>query len=84
MKGKILKIEPEKLLQYNLKNGSGNDEAAGKSIITDVLTYEKGETTVSISDNVGSGEGAEKRFTRSKKGWDKILNGLKKEVEDVK
>lgn len=84
LKGKILKIEPNKLLQYDLKNGSGKEEAAGKSIVTDILTYEKGVTTVSISDNVGNGEGAEKRFNRSEKGWDKILAGLKKEVEEKK
>ena len=81
MKGKILNIEPNKLLQYELKNESGKEASAGKSIVTDVLTYDKGMTTVTVSDNVGSGEGAEKRYKRSVKGWEKILKGLKKEAE---
>lgn len=82
LKGKILKIEPNKLLQYDLKNGSAPDTEAGKSIVTDLLTYENGETLVSITDDVGNGEGAEKRYQRSEKGWDKVLRGLKKEVEE--
>ena len=77
LKGKILKVEPNKLLQYSLKH---RDES-GESLVTDELTYQKDETTVSITDNVGGGEGAENRFRRSQKGWDKILAGLKKEVE---
>lgn len=81
MKGKILNIQPNKLLQYELKNNSAKDPSAGKSVVTDVLTYDKGMTTVTISDNVGSGEGAEKRYNRSVKGWEKILKGLKKEAE---
>jgi len=77
LKGKILKVELNKLLQYSLKH---RDES-GESLVTDELTYQKDETTVSITDNVGGGEGAENRFRRSQKGWDKILAGLKKEVE---
>jgi len=64
MKGKILNIEPNKLLQYELKNASGKNASARKSVVTDVLTYDKGITTVTVSDNVGSGEGAEKRYNR--------------------
>ena len=80
MKGEILKIEPEKLLQYTLKNGS--DAGGSSSLVTDELTYENGFTTLSISDNVGKGEDAEKRYKRSEQGWDKVLKGLKELVED--
>ena len=81
MKGKIVKIEPEKLLQYTLKNGGSRDNSSNFSTVTDELMYENGVTTLSITDDVGKGEGAEKRFQRSQKGWDKILEGLKKLVE---
>jgi uncharacterized protein YndB with AHSA1/START domain len=81
MKGKIVKIEPEKLLQYILKNGGSSDNSSNFSTVTDELIYENGVTTLSITDDIGIGEGAEKRFQRSQKGWDKILEGLKKLVE---
>ena len=81
MTGKILEIKPEKLLKYTLKNNS-DKKAKSFSTITDRLSYAKGITTVSITDDVGSGDGAEKRYKRSVKGWKKVLNGLKKLVED--
>lgn len=80
MKGKILAIAPNKFLKYTLKNG--NDDQNSFSTVTDLLTYENGETTLSITDDVGSGEGAEKRYERSVKGWEKVLKGLKKTVEE--
>jgi uncharacterized protein YndB with AHSA1/START domain len=83
MKGQIVQIEPNKLLKYTLTNGDdGDDDDAGFSTVTDELTYENGETVLSISDDVGHGKGAEKRFERSEKGWDKILKGLKELVEE--
>jgi uncharacterized protein YndB with AHSA1/START domain len=82
MKGRILKIEPGKLLQYNLKNTS--DKSSTFSTVTDTLTYKNGKTTVSITDDVGVGEGAAKRFEKSEKGWEKILKGLKEVVEESK
>ena len=82
MKGRILKIEPGKLLQYNLKNTS--DKSATFSTVTDTLTYKNGKTTVSITDDVGVGEGAAKRFEKSEKGWEKVLKGLKEVVEESK
>jgi uncharacterized protein YndB with AHSA1/START domain len=75
--GKIVQIQPEKLLQYTLKNR----KSATHSTVTDRLTYENGKTVLSITDDVGEGEGAEKRYKRSLKGWDRILTGLKKLVE---
>ncbi|MCF6130713.1 SRPBCC domain-containing protein [Flavobacterium wongokense] len=77
LKGKIIEAEPGKLLKYSLKNS----KTSGESIVTDTLTYEKGVTTVSITDDVGPEDGSEKRYTRSVKGWDKILKGLKEVVE---
>jgi uncharacterized protein YndB with AHSA1/START domain len=80
MTGEILEIEPEKLLKYTLKN-TGDEENGSSSTVTDELSYKDGITTLTITDDVGQGEGAEKRFKRSDKGWEKILKGLKKVVE---
>jgi uncharacterized protein YndB with AHSA1/START domain len=79
LKGKILRIEPQKILKYALVNGSG--DTCSVSTVTDKLTFEKGRTILSITDDVGQGEGAEKRYNRSMKGWDKVLRGLKELVE---
>ncbi|GAB4034537.1 SRPBCC family protein [Spirosoma jeollabukense] len=81
MKGQILRIEPNKLLQYSLTNGDDVDDPDNFSIVTDELTYENGQTILSITDKVGQGEGAQERYDRSEKGWDKILEGLKELVE---
>lgn len=81
MKGKIVEIEPEKLLKYTLNNGKGEKQNSGFSTVTDKLSYKSGKTTLTISDDVGLGEGAEKRYKRSMKGWDKVLQGLKELVE---
>lgn len=83
MNGKILKIEPHKLLQYSLTNEDSKDSSSS-STVTDVLTYENGITTLTITDDVGQGEGAEERYEKSEKGWDKVLKGLKKLVENEK
>jgi uncharacterized protein YndB with AHSA1/START domain len=80
MHGKILEIVPGKRLKYNL----GNRGDGGISTVTDELSYENGITTVSVSDEVGEGEGAEKRYKRSVKGWGKVLKGLKALVEKDK
>ena len=84
MHGKITKIIPEKLLQYKLENKSDDDKAATISTVTDELISENGGTKLSITDDVGDGEGAEERYERSLKGWDKILEGLKKFLEEEK
>jgi uncharacterized protein YndB with AHSA1/START domain len=78
LKGMIVKAEPGKLLKYTLQNGQGESE----STITDRLTYEKGQTILSISDDVGKGKGAEERYKKSVKGWDKVLKGLKEVLEE--
>ncbi|MVM35399.1 hypothetical protein GO755_35590 [Spirosoma sp. HMF4905] len=78
LKGQIVKFEPNKLLKYTLQNENDPDNF---STVTDELTYENGETILSISDDVGQGKGAEDRYKRSEKGWDSILKGLKEVVE---
>jgi len=80
MKGTIKKIEPEKLLQYTISNAS--DDSGSHSTVTDELTFVKGVTELTITDDVGKGEGAEKRYKKSIKGWDKVLRGLKELVEE--
>jgi uncharacterized protein YndB with AHSA1/START domain len=77
MKGTIKKITSGKLLQYTLSN-----RGKSTSTVTDELTETDGKTTLHITDDVGQGEGAEKRYHKSVKGWDKILKGLKDLVED--
>lgn len=80
LKGKIEDIQKGKLLKYTLSNG----RSATHSTVTDELSYNNGTTTLSISDDVGEGEGAAKRYKKSVKGWEKVLKGLKKVVEKGK
>jgi uncharacterized protein YndB with AHSA1/START domain len=77
LKGTIDKVDEGRLLQYTLINKGDKS----KSTVTDILTPAKDNTIVTITDDVGQGEGAEKRYKRSVKGWDKILNGLKEFCE---
>ncbi len=77
LKGTIDKVDEGKLLQYTLVNKGDKS----KSTVTDILTPAKDNTVVTITDDVGQGEGAEKRYKRSVKGWDKILKGLKEFCE---
>ena len=81
MTGQILQIEHGRVLKYTLKNGKSEDTDAGYSTVTDTLNYEDGETVLSITDDVGDGEGADKRMEKSEEGWDKVLAGLKELVE---
>lgn len=83
MHGKILAIEPARLLKYTLKNGKDDDAKASFSTVTDTLSYEEGATVLHISDDVGDGEDTEKRYERSVKGWNDVLNGLKKLLEET-
>ncbi len=80
MKGVVLRAVPGRFLQYTLQNGKGG--TGNISTVTDTLTYENGQTLVSITDDVGDAPGAEKRLARSDRGWEKILAGLKKQVEN--
>jgi uncharacterized protein YndB with AHSA1/START domain len=76
MHGKIVAVQPARLLQYTLLNKDGS-----RSEVTDRLEESDGITTLSITDDVGCRAGVEKRYARSQKGWDKILTGLKQFVE---
>jgi uncharacterized protein YndB with AHSA1/START domain len=80
MKGEIKQIKHGKLLKYTIANAS--DKSGTTSTVTDELKFENGETVLTITDDVGRGAGAEKRYEKSMKGWDKVLNGLKELVED--
>jgi uncharacterized protein YndB with AHSA1/START domain len=80
LKGEILACERERLLKYTLHNGEG-DGVKSFSTVTMELTYMDSKTILNISDDVGRGEGAEKRYKRSVKGWDKVLQGLKELVD---
>ncbi|MEO8471540.1 MAG: SRPBCC domain-containing protein [Chryseolinea sp.] len=80
LNGRIIKVEPERLLKYTLVNEDAK-HGTSTSTVTDELRYVKGETIVSITDDVGQGPGSEKRYERSMKGWDKVLRGLKEVVE---
>lgn len=81
LEGKILEIITNRLLKYTLKNKSSKDENSF-STVTDELNYSNGITTLSITDDVGSGEEAKKRYERSVEGWKKVLKGLKQLVEN--
>ncbi|MFN8346618.1 MAG: SRPBCC domain-containing protein [Spirosomataceae bacterium] len=78
MKGFILEIIPEQLLKYSLQNGTEEDSF---STVTEVLTYENGETTLTVTDDVGQGEGADKRYKRSAKAWNSVIKGLKELIK---
>lgn len=79
MRGVVLRATPGRFLQYTLQNGRGG--GGNISTVTDTLTYENGQTLLTITDDVGDAPGADKRLARSEKGWEKILAGLKKHVE---
>ena len=79
MTGKIQAIDQQRFLRYTLSNKS--DDSHTSSTVTEELSYADGVTTLTISDDVSAGEGAEKRFKKSEKGWDKVLGRLKDLVE---
>ncbi|MFD2871068.1 SRPBCC domain-containing protein [Mucilaginibacter ximonensis] len=78
LRGVIDKVDQPWLLQYTLHNRKDSSQ----SVVTDKLTHKNGITTIHITDDVGSGEGAEKRYRKSVKGWDKVLKGLKELCEE--
>ena len=81
-KGEVLEVHPQRLLRYLLKNTKGPDDPANQSIITDELHPCEEGTVLSVTDDVGSAEGAEKRLKKSEKAWDKVLHGLKTFLEE--
>lgn len=74
LSGTIVQIEDGKFLKYKLYNKS---DKSGFSLVTDRLSSENGKTRLEITDDVGTGDGAGKRYRKSVKGWDTILDGLR-------
>lgn len=81
MTGTILDIEPRHFLKYTLHN-DGDYREPSFSTITISLTQDDDGIKVSVTDDVGAGEGADDRYERSIAGWKKVLKGLKEVVED--
>jgi len=84
VKGKITKIEPEKVLQYTCFGPDSGlpDISANYTTVTYELRAEQGQTVVTASQGDFSGVGdGEKRCQDSLKGWDYALGGLKSVVE---
>jgi len=81
MTGTILDIEPGHLLKYTLHNDGDYGEGSF-STVTISLTQADGGIRVSVTDDVGPGDGAEERYERSVPGWKKVLKGLKELVEE--
>lgn len=77
LRGKIRAVNPGSFLSYSLKNAS----TVSESIVSVELTEDAGRTLVNVTDDVGQEAGAESRYNRSVRGWDKILNGMKRVAE---
>lgn len=79
-KGRILKIEPAKLLKHNLVK-----DVDGVETMTSVITYEfrgrqDGKTTLSARESFAEAQDA-KAFAEASAGWDAALTKLKEIVE---
>ncbi len=81
LSGKIVEIQPGRLLKYTLQNGKDKGNTANHSTVTIIINQHDDETILSVTDDVSDADGADKRLKRSEKGWDKIMSGLKKLVE---
>ena len=77
--GKIIEAVPGKLLKYSLNHVSEtkSEKARGYSLVTDTIAEVDGQTQLNIVDDTGSEEG----YNKSVKGWDMVLQGLKRLVE---
>ena len=79
-KGNILKIETEKVLQYNYWSGfSGlEDKEENYSIVTYELNYENGKTRLSLTqENLANEQSKE----HADKNWDIVLSQMKEIIE---
>src|ERR1700741_2063821 len=81
LRGKIVAIEPKRFLNYTLANSS-DKKRNSFSTVAITLSFAQGHTNIAVSDFVGTEDGAQKRYERSQKGWEKILNGLKKLLQE--
>jgi uncharacterized protein YndB with AHSA1/START domain len=81
LKGRIDRVEPQRMLRYTLNNTQSSDGGKTFSTVTEQLTPYGSGTLLTVTDDVGNGPGAEARYNKSLKGWDSVLKGLKKVVE---
>ena len=83
VRGTVLKIVSKRLLKYSVLhfNLDDNDDPSCFSLVTYELSYDHGETTLCITDDVGKAAGAGDRFLKSEKVWGNVLKGLKKLLE---
>ena len=84
VKGNIVKIQHEKLLQYTTfdPNSDFEDVPSNYLTVTIELSPEKGQTTLSVTQGDFAGvENGEKRYNDTIGGWDYALKGLKEVVE---
>ena len=79
-KGNILKIESEKILQYNYWSGfSGlEDKEENYSIVTYELNDENGKTRLSLTQENFANEQSKEH---ADKNWDIVLNQMKEIIE---
>ena len=80
-KGKILRFEPEELLQYTYWSGfSGlEDSEENYSLVTYKLSAEDGGTRVELTQRGFANEAAREH---GENGWEMVLKGMKELVEE--
>ncbi len=84
VKGTILKVEPEKLLQYTTfdPNGGLNDVPSNYLTVTCNLSSEENRTTLSVSQgDFATAENGQERFEETVGGWNRVLAKIKEVVE---
>ena len=83
VKGEILQIAPEKILQYTVIDTTREDIPSNYTTVTyELSSSDNGPTEVSITQgDFSEVEDGEKRFAECIEGWNKTLEGLKKIVE---
>ncbi|WKZ28737.1 MAG: SRPBCC domain-containing protein [Patescibacteria group bacterium] len=74
--GKILKLEPEKLLKHNLLRKTDEGIFALSSVITYELREHNGMTILVARESFAEPQ-SDKAFTEALSGWDAALNQLK-------
>lgn len=84
VKGDVVKIEPEKYLEYTVfdPNMGIEDKASNYLTVTYTLTSEGSKTKLSISQGDFAGVGNTlARYDDTVKGWEHALQGIKEIVE---
>lgn len=88
VKGTIADIQPEKLLKYTVidPNASYADIPANYLDVTYELTEDSGETTLTVTqdgfEHAAEGEKRFKEADNNGEGWNPILAGIKKILEE--